>query len=126
MPKRNEIYKCEICGNVVEVTNGAPVPLVCCGQEMKHLEENTNGGVAEKHIPVITKIDGGTRVSVGEVEHPMEDKHSIQWVEIINGSYVQRKYLEPGDKPFADFYVPYSEDLTARAYCNIHELWDNK
>ncbi len=126
MPKRNEIYKCDICGNVVEVTNGVPVPLFCCGKPMTHLKENQTPGATEKHIPIVTSVEGGTRVSAGEVAHPMEDAHSIQWIEIINGSYIQRKYIEPGDKPYADFYVPYSEELTARVYCNIHGLWDNK
>jgi superoxide reductase len=126
MPKRNEIYKCEICGQVVEVTTGAKPSLFCCGEQMGQEIEKITEGVAEKHVPVISAIEGGTRVSVGEVEHPMGEDHLIEWVEIINGSYVQRKYLSATDKPYADFYVPFSEDLKARAYCNNHGLWVNK
>lgn len=126
MPKRNEIYKCEICGNVVEVTNGVPVPLFCCGTQMAHQEEQTADSSTEKHVPILEAIDGGTRVKVGSVDHPMSEDHYIQWIEIINGSYIQRKYLNPGDAPYADFYIPYSENLQARSFCNLHNLWSNK
>lgn len=126
MPRRNEIYKCEICGNVVEVTNGVPVPLFCCGTKMAHQVEQTADSATEKHVPILEPIEGGTRVKVGSVDHPMTENHYIQWIEIINGSYIQRKYLEPGDSPYADFYVPYSENLQARSFCNLHNLWTNK
>ncbi len=126
MPKRNEIIKCPICGNVVEVTNGAPVPLFCCGKPMVTLEEKTADASVEKHVPVLEAIEDGTRVTVGSTAHPMTEEHSIQWIEIINGDYIQRKYLKPGDKPYADFFVKYSDKLIARSYCNLHELWINK
>lgn len=126
MPKQNEIYKCDVCGNVIEVTHGVPVPIHCCGKPMTLQEEQTADSATEKHVPILEAIEGGTRVTVGSTAHPMTEEHSIQWVEIINGSYVQRKYLNAGDEPYADFYVPFSEDLQARSYCNLHGLWVNK
>ena len=126
MPKQNEIYKCDICGNVVEVTNGATAPLFCCGKPMTHQEEQSADSATEKHVPILEAIEGGTRVTVGSTEHPMDDKHSIQWIEIVNGSYIQRKYLSVGDKPYAEFYVPFNDELQARSYCNVHGLWINR
>ncbi len=126
MAKRLEVYKCEVCGNIVEVDNGGAGTLVCCGQEMVLQEEKKADQSTEKHVPVIQEIDQGIKVVVGSTPHPMEESHYIQWIEVINGDYTQKKYLKPGDKPEAEFYVPYSEKLKAREYCNVHGHWADK
>lgn len=126
MPNRNEIYKNEETGVVVEVTSGSPEKIEIGGSQFVRLEEQTADSATEKHVPILEAIEGGTRVTVGSTEHPMTDAHYIEWIEIINGSYVQRKYLKPGDKPYAEFYVPYSKELVARSYCNLHNLWISK
>ncbi len=123
MTKLNEIYKCSLCGNLVEVVDEKGGTLVCCGKEMAVQTEKTADSAGEKHVPILESIEGGTRVKVGSTDHPMTVEHHIQWIEIINGTYVQRKYLAAGDKPFADFYVSYSDKLVARSYCNLHGLW---
>ena len=122
MAKKLEVYKCEACGNIVEVLNGGEGELVCCGQPMKLLTENTVDAAKEKHVPVIEKVEGGVKVKVGDVPHPMEEKHYIQWIELIadGKSYIQ--FLEPGATPEAVFNVSASL-LTAREYCNLHGLW---
>lgn len=126
MISRKEVYKCEKCGNIVEVLHGGKGALVCCGENMIKFEEKKADSSTEKHVPVIEAIDGGIRVTVGSTMHPMEEKHFVEWIEVINGDYIQRKYLNPGDKPMAEFYVPFSDKLIAREYCNIHGLWSNK
>ncbi len=118
----NDVYKCEKCGNIVEVLHGGGPDVVCCGQEMAKLVENTVDAAVEKHIPVIEKIAGGVKVKVGEVEHPMADDHYIEWIEIIADSEVYRKNLKPGDKPVAEFMIS-AGNITARAYCNLHGHW---
>jgi superoxide reductase len=120
--KRNEIYKCIECGNIVEVTHVGGAPLVCCGQPMKLVFENTSDGAKEKHVPVIEKIQGGFIVKVGSVTHPMEEKHYIEWIEIQAGDKVYKQYLAPGQKPEAVFMVD-AEKVVAREYCNLHGLW---
>lgn len=125
MTKILEIYKCEICGNIVEMVHGGIGDLVCCNEEMKHMEEQTEDAANEKHVPVIEKTDRGIKVVVGSKLHPMEEKHHIEWIEVVNGDYVQRKRLHPGDKPEVEFYVSYSDKLVAREYCNVHGLWKN-
>lgn len=124
MTKLNEIYKCAVCGNIVEVVHAGAGELVCCGQPMKHMEAGTSDGAAEKHVPVIEKIDGGYKIKVGSVEHPMLDAHYIEWIELIceKCGKVQRKYLKPGEKPEAEFKSD-SDKITAREYCNLHGLW---
>ena len=122
MAKRLEIYKCEACGNIVEVVNGGAGELVCCGEPMKLMTENTVDAAKEKHVPVIEKVDGGVKVKVGEVPHPMEKKHYIQWVELIADGKAYRQFLKPGEQPEAFFAVEASQ-LTAREYCNLHGLW---
>jgi superoxide reductase len=121
MPKRLEVYKCELCGNVVEVTHGAKGALVCCGQEMKLLEEQTADSAREKHVPLVE----GTKVKVGSVPHPMEEKHFIEFIEVLSpeGDLVCRKYLEPGDAPEADISCCAGGKVVAREYCNVHGLW---
>ena len=122
MAQRLEVYKCDLCGNIVEVLFGSDGTLVCCGQDMTLLSENTVDAAKEKHVPVIEKIDGGVKVKVGEVAHPMEDKHFIQWIEIIADGQVYRKFLNPGDAPEAEFKVT-ADSIVAREYCNLHGHW---
>jgi superoxide reductase len=122
MTKRTQIYKCEICGNIVEVLHEGAGELVCCGKPMKLIVENTTDAAREKHVPVIEKIADGYKVSVGSVLHPMIDVHYIEWIELDADGQVFRKYLKPGDTPVAIFNVS-AENITAREYCNIHGLW---
>lgn len=125
MTTLNEIYKCEKCGNIVEMVHAGAGELWCCGQPMTHFTENTVDASKEKHVPVIERIDNGWRISVGSVVHPMEDKHYIEWIELIADGKVYRKMLHPGDKPVAEFCVEASQ-ITAREYCNLHGLWVTK
>lgn len=122
MAERLEVYKCELCGNIVEVLHGAAGELVCCGQAMTCLKENTVDAAKEKHVPVIEKVDGGVKVKVGDVAHPMEAKHYIEWIEVIADGKSCIKFLNPGDAPEAVFNVE-GDNITARAYCNLHGLW---
>lgn len=122
MAKKLELYKCEICGNIVEVNHPSTGTLSCCNQEMNLLTENTVDAALEKHVPVVKKIDGGFKVNVGIVEHPMVDNHYIEWIELISGDNVYTKFLNPGEKPEATFMIDV-EDAKARAYCNIHGNW---
>ena len=122
MAERLEIYKCETCGNIVEVLHGGEGELVCCGQPMVQLVENTVDAAKEKHVQVIEKVEGGVKVKVGDVAHPMEEKHWIEWIEIIADGKAYRQFLNPGEAPEAIFDVE-AEQITAREYCNIHGLW---
>jgi len=122
MAQRLEVYKCDLCGNIVEVLVGSDGTLTCCDQAMTLLSENTVDAAKEKHVPVIEKIDGGVKVKVGEVAHPMEDKHFIQWIEIIADGQIYRKFLNPGDAPEAEFKVT-ADNIVAREYCNLHGHW---
>ena len=122
MTKQLEVYKCELCGNMVEVLHAGAGELVCCGQPMKLFVENTVDAAKEKHVPVIEKIDGGYKVKLGSVPHPMEEKHYIEWIELVAGSKVQRQFLKPGDAPEATFQTT-AQNVSARAYCNLHGLW---
>ncbi len=122
MAERTEIYQCDACGNIVEVVNGGEGELVCCGEPMKRLSENTVDAAKEKHVPVIKTVDGGVKVKVGDVPHPMEEKHHIQWIEVIADSKTYRQYLDPGSMPEA-FFPVFAAKLTARAHCNLHGLW---
>jgi superoxide reductase len=122
MAERLEVYKCEVCGNIVEVLHGGDGELVCCGQPMKRFVENTVDAAKEKHVPVVEKIEGGVKVKVGDVAHPMEEKHYIEWVEIIADGKAYRQFLNPGEAPEATFNVEAGQ-ITAREYCNLHGLW---
>lgn len=122
MAKMNEVYKCSICGNIVEVLHGGDGALVCCGQPMALLRENTTDAAVEKHVPTLEKKDGGWQVNVGSVDHPMTAEHYIEWIELIVGETVYRQNLNPGEKPAAFFPCP-ADKVTARAYCNLHGLW---
>jgi len=122
MTKRLEIYKCEVCGNIVEVLHEGKGELVCCGQPMKIFKENTVDAAKEKHVPVIEKTSDGIKVKIGSVAHPMEEKHYIEWIEIIADGKAYRQFLKPGDVPEAVFCIE-AKEITAREYCNIHGLW---
>ena len=122
MAESLQVYKCDLCGNIVEVLHGGEGELVCCGQPMGLLEENTVDAAKEKHVPVIEKVDGGYKVKVGSVAHPMEEKHFIEWVEIIADGKVYREFLCPTQAPEAVFEISATK-VTAREYCNLHGLW---
>ena len=123
MTKKMQIYKCEACGNIVEMLHEGEGELVCCGAPMKLFQENTVDAAKEKHIPVIEKIEGGFKVKVGSVAHPMEEKHYIEWIEAItDDGKVYRQFLKPGDAPEAVFKIN-ANKITAREYCNLHGLW---
>jgi len=124
MAEKLEIYKCDVCGNITEVMHGGKGAMQCCGQDMALLTENTVDAAKEKHVPVIEKIDGGVKVKLGEVAHPMEEKHYIEWIEIIAGDTVCLQFLKPGDAPEAAFKIEADiGNVTARAYCNLHGHW---
>lgn len=122
MADRLQIYKCETCGNIIEVLHEGKGGLVCCGKPMQLFVENTVDASREKHVPVIEKTVGGVKVKVGSVPHPMEEKHYIEWVEILAGEKAYRQFLKPGEAPEAAFEVK-DEKITAREYCNLHGLW---
>ncbi len=123
MTKKLEIYKCEVCGNIVEMVHEGAGQLVCCGQPMVLLTENSVDAAKEKHVPVSEKTSDGMKVSVGSVPHPMEEKHYIEWIEIVDSQgKAYRKFLKPGDVPEASFCVP-EGSYTLREYCNLHGLW---
>ena len=122
MATQLEVYKCELCGNIVEVLHGGAGELVCCGQPMKLLTEQTADATKEKHVPVIEKTETGYKVTVGSVPHPMEEKHYIEWIEILADGKAYRQFLKPGDKPSAEFCVK-ATTVSAREYCNVHGLW---
>jgi superoxide reductase len=122
MAKQLEIYKCEECGNIVEVLHGGAGELVCCNEPMKLMRENTVDAAKEKHVPVIEKTDTGYKVKVGAVAHPMEEKHYIEWIELIADGKAYRQFLQPGQAPEATFTITASE-VFAREYCNLHGLW---
>ena len=122
MTERLQIYKCDICGNIVEMLHEGAGELVCCGQAMKHFAENTVDAAKEKHVPVIEKADGGLTVKVGSVAHPMEEKHYIEWIEIVAGDKAYRQFLKPGGAPEASFDIK-ADSVIAREYCNLHGLW---
>ena len=122
MTKQKHVYKCSVCGNIVEVLHAGEGELVCCGEPMMLLKENSVDAAIEKHVPVIEKTEKGVRVKVGSVLHPMEEKHYIEWIEIIADGRVYRKFLKPSDKPSAEFAIT-AKNITAREYCNLHSLW---
>jgi superoxide reductase len=117
-----QVYKCAKCGNIVEVLHAGVGELVCCGEPMKLMTENTVDAAKEKHVPVIEKTANGCKVKVGAVAHPMEEKHYIEWVELIADGKAYRKFLKPGEAPEAEFCVD-ARKITAREYCNLHGLW---
>ncbi len=122
MAERLEIYKCELCGNIVEVLTGGGGELVCCGEPMKLFKENTVDAAKEKHVPVRESVAAGVKVKVGSVPHPMEEKHYIEWIEVIADGKAYRQFLKPGQSPEAVFEVS-GQNVVAREYCNLHGLW---
>lgn len=122
MTKRMEVYKCGLCGNVVEMLHGSDGELVCCGQPMQRLDEQTADATKEKHVPIGAACGNGVLVKVGSVPHPMEEKHYIEWIEVVLGAHVCRKYLKPGEKPEAKFCCS-GDGMVLREYCNVHGLW---
>jgi len=125
MAERLQVYKCNICGNIVEVLDGGKGELVCCGEPMKLMAENTVDAAREKHVPVIEKVKGGYKVKVGSVAHPMEEKHYIEWIELLADGKAYRQFLRPGAAPEAIFNIE-GDSVSAREYCNIHGLWKGK
>lgn len=122
MTQQKQIYKCNVCGNIVEVLHTGVGELVCCNQQMELIEEKAEDVGQEKHVPVIEKTEEGVKVKIGSVPHPMEKEHYIEWIEIIINGKSCRKFLNPGDKPEAEFEIK-AKEVGAREYCNIHGLW---
>jgi superoxide reductase len=122
MTEKLQIYKCEVCGNIVEMLHAGAGQLVCCGQPMKLFQENTVDASKEKHVPVIEKTATGIKVTVGSVLHPMEPAHYIEWIEVIADGKAYRKFLNPGEAPVAEFELK-ANGVVAREYCNLHGLW---
>jgi superoxide reductase len=120
--ERLQVYRCPLCGNMVEVVHAGGGTLVCCGQPMELQTENTTDAATEKHVPVIEQTDGGIRVVVGSVAHPMGDDHYIEWIEVVANGKSYRQFLSPNESPEA-FFPLSGADITARAYCNLHGLW---
>lgn len=122
MTEKLQVYKCNVCGNMVEMVHTGVGTLVCCNQDMVLQQENTVDAATEKHVPVIEKQDGGFLVKVGSVAHPMEEKHYIEWIELIADGKAYRQFLKPGEKPEAFFKID-AEKINAREFCNLHGLW---
>lgn len=122
MTAQKQVYRCNVCGNIVEVLHAGKGQLVCCGQPMELLQEKTADVGREKHVPVVETTGRGIKVKVGDVPHPMEEKHYIEWVEVITDGGSYRQFLKPGGKPEAEFEVR-AQKVIAREYCSIHGLW---
>jgi len=122
MTARLQVYKCEICGNIVEVLHEGQGQLVCCGKPMTLLTENATDASKEKHVPVMEKTASGIKIKVGSAPHPMEEKHYIEWIQIIADGKAYRQFLNPGNAPEAVFEIR-AENIDAREYCNVHGLW---
>lgn len=122
MTAKLQVYKCETCGNIVEVLHEGQGELVCCGKPMMLLIENTTDASKEKHVPVFEKTASGIKVKVGSAPHPMEEKHYIEWIQVMADGKVYRQFLSPGNPPEAIFEIK-AEKITAREYCNVHGLW---
>ncbi|MFA4857782.1 MAG: desulfoferrodoxin [Candidatus Margulisiibacteriota bacterium] len=122
---RLAVYKCSVCGNVVEVMHVGGGELVCCGKPMLLQVPNTVDASKEKHVPVIEKTATGFLAKIGAVPHPMEEKHYIEWIEVIVNGKLCHRFLKPGDQPLAEFALPQGE-IEVRAYCNLHGLWSAK
>ena len=124
MTSRYQIYKCEICGNIVEAVHGGTGQLVCCSEDMVLFTENTVDAAKEKHVPVVEAARAGVKVKVGSVAHPMEEKHYIEWIEVIHpDGKTEKKFLKPGESPEATFCTPAQSGDIVREYCNLHGLW---
>lgn len=122
MTEKLQIWKCEVCGNIVEMVHEGKGELVCCGKPMKLYAENTTDAAREKHVPVVETSGGTIKVTVGSLAHPMEEKHYIEWIEVIADGKAYRQFLKPGETPEASFALD-AREFTVRAYCNLHGLW---
>ncbi len=122
MNNLHDIYKCEHCGNIVEIVREGKAPLMCCGEKMKHMAEGTSDGAKEKHVPVLEKTANGYKVTVGSDLHAMTEEHFIEWIELIADGVSYKKFLKPGDAPVAEFVLE-ANDVYAREYCNLHGLY---
>ena len=122
MTEKLQVYKCEVCGNIVEMLHGGKGEMICHGQPMKLLKENSTDAVVEKHVPVVNETANGFSVKIGSIAHPMEESHYIEWIEIIDGDKSYRQFLNPGQAPEAAFCID-SKKIIAREYCNLHGLW---
>jgi len=122
---RLDIYRCKVCGNVVEVLHGGKGALTCCNEPMKKFEANTVDAAREKHVPIVDTTGEGVIVKVGSTPHPMEEKHYIEWIEVDKEKNMCREFLTPGDVPEALFPLS-TGGMTVRAYCNVHGLWEAK
>ena len=122
MAKQLAVYKCALCGNVFEVLHVGEGEPSCCGEPMKLYKANTTDAAREKHVPEIEKVAAGLKVKVGSVAHPMEQKHYIEWNEVLAEGKVYRQFLKPGDAPEATFSID-AANVNARAWCNLHGLW---
>jgi len=118
-----QVYKCEKCGNIVEVLHRGAPSLVCCGEPMKLLEEHSADSSVEKHVPVVETTDAGVKVKVGSVPHPMAEEHFIEWIQVISGNREYKTFLKPGGEPEAEFPVSRDEITAVREYCSVHGLW---
>lgn len=122
MTELNQIYKCDVCGNIVELVHTGKGQLVCCGKPMELKKANDQDASLEKHVPMVEATDGKIKVAVGSVSHPMQEEHFIEWIEVVADGRTARKYLKPGEEPAAEFSVA-SDSVEVRAYCNLHGLW---
>jgi len=119
-----DVYKCGVCGNIIEVLHVGGGPLACCGQPMSQLKENTQDAATEKHVPVVNETKTGVEVVIGEVEHPMGGDHFIEWIEVITtNNGVLRQFLSPNAPPKAEFNINKSQIKKTREFCNLHGLW---
>lgn len=126
MTSLNQVWKCEICGNIVEIVHNGADSLVCCGQPMKLMSEKTKDLGSEKHVPILEKLEKNRfKIKIGKIEHPMTPEHYIEWIEVIADGKSAMEFLKPGEKPEKEFIINVSS-FTVRAYCNVHGLWSSK
>ena len=118
-----DIYKCEVCGNIVELEHAGAGELVCCGKPMKEMKAQTADSTTEKHVPLIERVENGYLVTVGSTLHPMIEAHYIEWIELTADGVSHRKFLKAGDEPKVLFEIPEAKTVSAREYCNLHGLW---
>jgi len=124
MAEKREVYKCDTCGIITEVLHDGPGTMTCCGADMRLVSENTTDAAKEKHVPVIEKTEKGIKVKIGSVPHPMEEKHFIEWIELVADGKVFREFLKPGMAPEATFCLCFTpKTVEAREYCSLHGLW---
>ncbi|MBR6411149.1 MAG: desulfoferrodoxin [Clostridia bacterium] len=116
--------RCKHCGQIVAVVKKTGVPMMCCGEKMEVIQPGTTDASLEKHVPVVTVEKGKVTVTVGSVEHPMIPEHYIEWISLQTKAGNQRKILNPGDRPVAEFAIFEGDEVIAAfAYCNLHSLW---